>query len=190
MKLYKIAILNNNFTDIERICELIKRMWIRMSEVEDYNVSAHCHIIHSYSVIEEAMKYYFYKQKDDKLTLEQKLTDHMKELNPDFQLDYLQAKLAELEKHGENSGLIVVHSVNTKVVAEALLSQGFKLLRYSVPRNKRITNASLKQPSLDEEDISEFLQDDVDEMDGTFYEIDSDKSTAVIVTNIIHFLLS
>jgi hypothetical protein len=187
MKLYKIAILNNNFTGIERICELVKRMWIRMSEVEDYNVSGHCHIIHANQVIDEAMKYYFYKQKDDKLTVQQKLVQCINNLNPDFQLDYLQAKLSEL---GENSGLIVVHSVNNKTVAEALLSQGFKLMRFTPARSERIANVSLQQPTLDEDDIAEFLQDDVDDMEGTFYEIDTQKSTAVIVTNIVHFVLS
>jgi hypothetical protein len=154
MKLYKIAILNNNFTGIERLCELVKRMWIRMSEVEDYDVSGQCHVIHAYSVIEEAMKYYFHKLKDQQLTIEQKLLKHMRELNPNFQLDYLQAKLSELEKQGHNTGLLIIHSVNTKAVAESLVAQGFKLIRFSVPRAERLAQASLLQSSLDEDDIS------------------------------------
>lgn len=162
-------------------------MWLRMSEVDDYEVVGHCHIIHAYSVIEEAMKYYFYNQKQDKLTIEQKLIGHMKASNPDFQLDYLQAKLSELN---EAAGLIVVHSVNDKNVAETLLSQGFKLLRFNVPTQDRLKQAATEQPGLDEDDLKEFLCHTVEDMEGNFFDLDATNSRAMIVTNIVHFVLS
>lgn len=164
-------------------------MWLQLRDLPDCQTGPDCFILHGDAIIDDAMKYYFPRDHDDKLSLRQKCTKNFKELNPDFEMDYINVKLQEITSDTSKSGLIVVHSVKSKNVAESLISRGFVLFRLNTPMEDRIKIALHQNPQVDSEDLQEFIETYAANVSGEFEELNHGKSHASIVTQILNVIL-
>lgn len=186
MTLIKIAILNENFCNIERICELLRRLYVAYeagtneSDIETLNGD---------TIIDNVMKYYFSRNVDSFLPNRKELINFVRRINPQYESDYVEEKLKEIHSREKQCSLIVVHTVKTAACRNLLSSQGFHFFRLNYKMDDRLKVAKNLYPKMEESDLLEFVDVSSEEPDGDIVELDGAKSHAAIVTQIFSCIL-